>query len=61
MSSNYYCETEPIYTSEKKRHFINETKNLPAHQYMFRDEDFEKIVEYTESDEDEGHDQSDSK
>lgn len=42
-SSSYYCETEPAYTEVKE---FNRN-----HQY-FKEEDFEKIVEYTESDED---------
>jgi len=42
--TNYYCETEPAYP-EKSKIFINDTNNI------YLDEDFEKVVEFTESDE----------
>jgi hypothetical protein len=45
MYSNYYCETEPSFQNLSKN-LLNDNKNAP-----FKDEDFEKVVEFSEDEE----------
>lgn len=55
-SSSYYCETEPVYPEKKTRMLIPQVTPTDQFNLFFKEEDFERIVEYTESDEDGDHD-----